>query len=78
MFAFHLSVSRLVCSQNYKKTTEHISTEPGWRIGLGPEQTSITFEVVPDKQTDPRFVSHFIKHFERRLNMMQIQIQILI
>ena len=27
----------LVCQQDYTKPTEHISTKPGWSLGLGPE-----------------------------------------
>lgn len=36
------------------KTTELISTKVGWRIGLGPEWTPLTFGTVPVKGKDPR------------------------
>ena len=36
-----------VCQQDYTKTTEQISTKLGWKMVLGPEQTPLTFGVVP-------------------------------
>ena len=32
----------------------------GWRIGLRPEQTTLTFGADPDKDTDPGIFSHFL------------------
>ena len=35
----------LVCRQDYTKNTEQIFMELGWRMCLGPEQTTLTFGV---------------------------------
>lgn len=48
-----LSVFRLVCDQDYTKTTEQISVKLEWRVGLGPEWTPLTFFADPDKDKDP-------------------------
>lgn len=50
---------RLVCLQDYAKTTDRISAKLGWRIGLGPEDTSLTFGNSPDKGADPGIVITF-------------------
>ena len=47
------SIGLLVCQQDYTKTTEWISTKLGWRMGLGPEQTLLTYVADPDKGTYP-------------------------
>ena len=39
---YMLSVGVLVCQQDYTDTTEQISSKLGWRMDLGPEQTSLT------------------------------------
>lgn len=33
-----------------QKTTEPISTDLGWRMALGPEETTLTFGADPDKE----------------------------
>lgn len=48
-----LSVFRLVCDQDYTKTTEQISVKLEWRVGLAPEWTPLTFFADPDKDKDP-------------------------
>lgn len=48
-----LSVFRLVCDQDYTKTTEQISVKLEWRVGLGPEWTPLMFFADPDKDKDP-------------------------
>ena len=47
------SACLLVCDQDYRKTTEQISTKPGCRMGLGLEKTPLSFCAYPDKETDP-------------------------
>ena len=44
--------SWLVCRQRYAKTAHQISTKLGWRMSLGPEQTSLTFGADPDEGMD--------------------------
>lgn len=50
-----VSVCLLVRLQDYTKTTEGISTTPGWRMGLSLEKTPLTFRIDPDKWTDRGF-----------------------
>ena len=44
-WCFHLYL--LVWQQDNTKTTEELSTALGWRKGLSPEQTPLTFGVDP-------------------------------
>ena len=39
------SLGLLVCQQDYTKTAEWISMKLGWRLGLDPEQSPLTFVV---------------------------------
>lgn len=56
-----LKVGRLVCQQDFtKKTTETISMDLGWRLGLSPEQTSVTSGADLDEGMDKGFLSHFV------------------
>lgn len=50
-----VSVCLLVRLQDYTKTTEGISTTPGWRMGLSLEKTPLTFRIDPVKWTDRGF-----------------------
>ena len=47
----------VVCQQDFTKTTERISKKLGWRMGLGPEQAPLTFDV--EERIDPVIISHF-------------------
>ena len=46
----------LVCQWDYTKSSEQIPTKLGWRIGLSPEVTPITFGADLDKGTDQVYV----------------------
>ena len=50
---FHLLVYRLVCEQDYTKTTERISTKVWSKKSLGREQIPKTPVVDLDEGTDP-------------------------
>lgn len=50
----------LVCQQDYPKITGQISTNVGWRIGLGQEQTSLTSGVDLIQGMDLGISSHFL------------------
>lgn len=39
-----------IVSRMTQKTTEPISTDLGWRMALGPEETTLTFGADPDKE----------------------------
>lgn len=41
----------LVCQPDNRKNTKQIHTNLGWRIDLGPEQTPLTFDVDPQKDS---------------------------
>lgn len=45
----------LVCQQDYTNSTEQILTKLGWRTGLSPEQTRLTFGTEPDTWKNPGF-----------------------
>lgn len=57
-------VDPLVCQQDYTKMTEQISTELGWKMALGPEQTPLTFDEGPIKGTGLRVLCNFFNHHE--------------
>lgn len=44
--------------------TEQISTELGWKMALGPEQTPLTFDEGPIKGTGLRVLCNFFNHHE--------------
>ena len=47
-----------------QKTTDRISTELGWRMGLCPEQTPLTFGADPDEGIlFPHLLEHCNTHF---------------
>ena len=60
---FHLCLFYvwLVCEWDYAKTTEQISTELQWRMGLGPEWTPLTFGVDMDKGKDPGVIYEWVQ-----------------
>ena len=46
----------LICDHDYRKTTNRIPMKLGWRMGLGPESTSLTFGEDSDKGINPGVV----------------------
>ena len=64
VYVFITCVSLFVClfvyQWNYTKTSEQISMKLGWRRGLGPEQTLLTFGADPYKRTHSGFFSEFL------------------
>lgn len=55
-----LYVAWLVCDQGYTKIIEENSMKCGWKMGLGPELTPLTFGLDRDKVADPGHFSHFL------------------
>lgn len=45
----------LVCQHKYRKNIERISMKLGWRTGLGPESSPVTFSADKDDRADPGF-----------------------
>ena len=55
-----LSVAWLPCQQDYRNTTDWISTIFGWMMGLRPKTTPLLFDVNLDKETNPGIYPPFI------------------
>ena len=64
LFTWHMfhgwSVSRITQQQQQQKNTELLFTEFGWKMGLSPEQTSLTSGMDPNERIQESFLRSFI------------------